>query len=191
MSPQAESAHLECKLSGWFGPWGKLRFGNVGDPGIRSGIRHTLSHRKEQEQLVMIVVPRYSLADITDYSALFVAGADGEKVLNEASALLINYMQVIGVSELNENNVEDAWLRIATHQAQLGTPMFGIHGQDLYMTRADVLRHVGLRTECANEPIERFWQYVKRRGPEGQEESPFVRANGGKSLLSHFGVSTP
>jgi len=35
------------------GPWGKLRFGNVADPGIRSGIRHTLSHRNEQEQLDM------------------------------------------------------------------------------------------------------------------------------------------
>jgi hypothetical protein len=135
-----------------------------------------------------VIFPRYNIAEVHDYPALFVPGTDGARVLNEATALLINYLPVIGVPELTKRNVEDAWLRIAAHQAQLGTPIDGTNGQRWYLTRVDVLRHIGLKTEGTEEPIERFWQYLSNRRPDSELDSPFVRANNGQCLLSLVGV---
>jgi len=134
------------------------------------------------------VIPRYSLLKVADYQALFVPDSEGERNLNEATALLINYLPVIGVPELTEDRAEDAWLRIAAHQAQLGTPVEGLKGERLYLTRLDVIRHVGLRTEGDNKSIESFWQYLSRRRPESELDLPFVCANNGHTLLSLFGV---
>lgn len=135
-----------------------------------------------------VVFPRYSLLEVANYQALFVPGGDGEWVLNGATALLINYLPVIGVPELTKDSTEDAWLRIAAHQAHFGTPIEGSNGERWYLTRLDVIRHVGLRTEGANKPIERFWQHLCHRRPGGELDSPFVCANNGHTLLSLFGV---
>ena len=135
-----------------------------------------------------VIFPRYTLAEVHGHQALFILGTDGARVLNEATILLINYLPVVGVTELNERNAEDAWLRIAAHQAQLGTPIDGTNGQRWYLTRVDVLRHIGLKTEGTDKPIERFWQYLSNRRPDSELDSPFVRANNGQSLLSLLGV---
>lgn len=136
-----------------------------------------------------LVIPRYSLAEIVNFASLFVKDDAAEIDLNEATALLINYMPVIGVSKITDSNADDAWLRIAAHQAQFGTPIDGTAGQPWYLTRADVIRHIGLITEAADEPIEHFWRYLIRRQPCSEADSPFMRANSGHSLLSLFQVS--
>jgi hypothetical protein len=137
-----------------------------------------------------VIYPRFDLANVADYRELYISDDSGSQVLNSATALLINYMPVIGVPELTANNAEDAWLRIAAHQAQLGTPIEGPTGEPLYLTREDVLRHAGLRTDGTREPIEAFWQYLCHRRPEAAQDSPFLRANGGHQLLVLFGVGS-
>lgn len=135
-----------------------------------------------------LIFPRYCLSKISNSQELFFLDKYGVSHLNEATALLINYLPVIGVPELNAENAEDAWLRIAAHQAHLGSLMVGSSGERWYLTRHDVLRHIGLETEGAHESIERFWAYLSRQRPGGDHDSPFVRVNGGRSLLSLVGI---
>ena len=136
------------------------------------------------------VIPKYSLAEVADWEALMVEGNGCGRQLNEATAALINYLPVIGIAQLSASNLDDAWLRIAAHQAQLGSFVVDpATGRSLYLTREDVARHIGLRAEGHDQTIEAFWSYLCRRGDEAKGNNlPFHVANGGESLLALSGV---
>ena len=66
------------------------------------------------------VIPKFSARNVADWKELFIKIDEEKMQLNEATAMIINYMAIIGISDIKRENVEDVWRRIAIHQAVFG-----------------------------------------------------------------------
>src|SRR6188768_2417067 len=104
--------------------------------------------------------PLWSMHDVKDWKQLYVAADGGVNELNFVTTLLINYTMVIGVSEITEDNVDDVACRVALLEAVCGTAL--LKGKKrIFITRDDVARHIGLRTESANIGLTEFWAKMR------------------------------
>lgn len=144
------------------------------------------------------VVPRYELGGIRDWRKLLNKETDGTYVLNNITAAVITYMPCVGVTELTTENGDEAWCRIAIYQALFGSMLNrldengkGDERRPVFLTRLDVLRHIGLETEGHRSSFQEFCATLPsdvKRAIEKREKSleylPSFVANGNRSLLS-------
>lgn len=138
-----------------------------------------------------VVIPKWTAHGVAEWDELLVATGDGQFELNEATAALLNYMPVIGITALTQETAGDAWCRIAIHQALFGTFIEDSkNSQPFFLTKSDVLRHIGVETEGTQQSFHEFCESLPRRA-QLQEESAslFFVANGKRSLLQVLGIS--
>ena len=136
-------------------------------------------------------IPKWIARDVSDWEDLLITLPDGGRDVNAATAAVINYMPLIGITTLSEENVHDAWCRIAIFQALLGSIVEDTEtGRSLFLTRTDVFRHIGMETEGYEQTFAEFCGgfdgYGKRDDIVGL---PSKVANGGKSLLEYLGIT--
>lgn len=136
-----------------------------------------------------IVLPKWRAHNVADWNDLLVDNGDGQVDLNEATATLLNYMPIIGITVLTRENAGDAWCRIAIHQALFGGFVHDPKtGQPYFLTQADVFRHIGVETEGTEQSFTDFCSSVHRRAQQQDESNlPSFIANGRRSLLQVIG----
>jgi hypothetical protein len=139
-----------------------------------------------------VIVPKYRAFGVSDWDQLYVKQVDGSESLNAATAAVINYLPIIGVPALTEETVDDAWRRIAIHEALFGALVVSQVGScevPGFVTRDDLVRHQGLETECIELSFLDYCARIQKRAisSESQETPAFV-ANASRSLLQICGV---
>lgn len=101
---------------------------------------------------------KYELLDIKDYETVCFAGDK----LNPITNTLIFYMMIIDLPAITEANVAEAYARIAMYE-RLTSHMTSNAPN---MTLADVVAHIGLKTNTSNasraEWLKRVKDWVKR-----------------------------
>lgn len=136
------------------------------------------------------VFPKWRAHDVADWNELLVDNGNGRVDLNEATAALLNYMPIIGITALTQENAGDAWCRIAIHQALFGSIVHNPKtGQPYFLTKSDVFRHIGVETEGSEQSFTDFCSSLHRRAQQQNEGNlPSFVANGRRSLLQLLGV---
>jgi len=107
---------------------------------------------------VTLIIPTFCAHQVADWSKLLVEISDGRKYLNIATATLINYMPIIGIIELTEANIDDAWVRIMLIENLFLKCIVDNNGRRVFLTKDDVARHVGLSTEGASLTFHEFYE---------------------------------
>ena len=111
---------------------------------------------------MFFVLPKWQAYNVEDWQSLIVETADGHKGINLATATLLNYMAIIGIDELTNKNLEDAWQRIAIHQAIFGSVTYDeLTTKPMFLTRTDVERHIGVEVEGNNITFQEFCSKIK------------------------------
>jgi hypothetical protein len=139
-----------------------------------------------------LIIPKWTAHDVRDWEELLVDLPDGGRDVNAATAAVINYMPVIGITTLTEENAHEAWCRVALFQALQGSIVEDTEtGQPLFLTRSDVFRHAGMRTEGDEKTFSEFCGVLDGYGKQEDIVGlPSDVANGGKSLLEYLGIAT-
>jgi hypothetical protein len=134
------------------------------------------------------VIPKWTAHDVADWEELLVRSSNGKLDLGPATVAVLNYMPFIGVPTLTKENAVDAWLRITLFESVHG-PLWrnvgevGYEGRPYFVTKGDVIRHIGLETEGSWMTFAQFYEMhcVGRSGADTHDTAAFI-ANGGKSL---------
>lgn len=136
-----------------------------------------------------IVLPKWRAHNVADWNDLLVDNGDGQVDLNEATAILLNYMPIIGITVLTRENAGDAWCRIAIYQALFGSFVHDPKtGQPYFLTQSDVFRHIGVETEGSEQSFADFCSGVHKRAQQQDASNlPSFIANGRRSLLQVIG----
>jgi hypothetical protein len=100
--------------------------------------------------------PRWLMHEVRDWQQLYVVNENGTKELNLVTTTLINYTILIGVSKITDDNVDDVSCRVALLESVNGT-VLRAGEKRIFITRDDVARHIGLRTESAEIELAEFW----------------------------------
>lgn len=107
--------------------------------------------------MAILVLPKWDCRNVKDWHELIVRTADGEEHLKGAIAVLLNYMPLIGVTTLTEENAGDCWRRIAIREALLGGMALADRtDRPMFLTRSDIERHIGAETEGAALSFQEF-----------------------------------
>ena len=114
------------------------------------------------------VIPKWTAHAVRDWDELLVKTDKGTTELNEATAVLLNYMPLIGITKLN--NADDAWRRIAIFQALFGCVISNKTKKlPMFITKSDVDRHIGIETEGKQLTFGEFCLDINTRKLEGDE----------------------
>jgi hypothetical protein len=117
--------------------------------------------------------------EIKDWQQLYIANENGTEELNLVTATLINYTMVIGVNKITDGNVDDVSCRIAL---LVNGSVLTAGEKQIFITRDDVARHIGLRTESEEIELANFW--TRMCNLNCQEHSRGLReANGNATAL--------
>lgn len=137
------------------------------------------------------VAPKWQAHGVADWQELLLPTSDGSRILNEATCAVLNYMPLVGVTELKADNAADAWCRIAIHEALFGTAVVDVqNGRPAFVTLQDVLRHIGLETEGTACTFGEFCAGVYCRALRSKApEAAGLVANEGRSLLEICGIA--
>jgi len=141
---------------------------------------------------MQIVIPKWWAHNVKDWESLWVKTDYGEDELNAATCALINYLAVVEVAEINDNNVEEVWRRIAVFQALFGSLYSDQENAPLFLTRTDVYRHIGIETEVKGISWESFCsRVIERKSADNETRLPCHLANGNRTFLYAVGVREP
>jgi hypothetical protein len=132
----------------------------------------------------IFTLPKWSAHDVSNWDELIIKYANGSTKLNDATQCLINFMPLIGITHLSNNNVFDAWIRIALIQATYGPLIVDRDENPVFLTPLDIQRHIGLETEGSSLSLDEFCKTQLPNTSRCRQEklSSFI-ANGNKSLL--------
>ena len=136
------------------------------------------------------VIPKWTAHKVRDWDGLIVETPKDGQDLNAATAMLLNYMAIIGVTELRQDNVDDAWRRIAIYQALFGS-LLSRKADELpvFFTRSDIERHIGVETEGKTLTFAEFCSDIGAMNLKANEETlPAFIANGRMTCLQAAGV---
>jgi hypothetical protein len=119
--------------------------------------------------------------EVKEWQQLYVADDNGTEELNSVTATLINYTLLIGVNKITDDNVDDVSCRIALLETVNGN-VLSAGEKRIFITRDDVARHIGLRTEAAEIELAEFWAQMCKMN--GQAHSAGLREiNGNATAL--------
>ncbi len=129
------------------------------------------------------IFPRWSAHAVEDWNRILVREPSGETQVNPVSAVIINYTRMIGIDEITPDNVDEVFMRVATLEAIRGT-ILSLGDHPLFITREDILMHVGLRAEADRKTLDEFWRFLMAETiPIG---TGHLEANGGVTALNAF-----
>ena len=136
------------------------------------------------------VIPKWQAHTVKNWQELLVENSEGKAELSLATAAIINYMPVIGITKITADNVEDAWRRTAILEALRGSLISNSETQKpLFLTKTDLERHVGIETEGTNMSFQQFCAQVASWSlSTDQKKLPSFIANGNATLLELSGV---
>jgi hypothetical protein len=136
------------------------------------------------------VIPKWNAFNVAAWEELLVVGAEGNRNLNPATAMIINYMPIIGITVLTKENAVDAWLRMTLLECIHGSflRMTGgpKDGHRYFVTKDDVERHIGLDTEGSSMTHSEFYARVCHGVSSSKIETSGTAAyiaNGQRTLL--------
>jgi hypothetical protein len=133
---------------------------------------------------MFFVLPKWQAYNVEDWQSLIVENADGHKGINFATATFLNYMAFIGIDKLTNENLEDAWHRIAIHQAIFGGFSYDNEAKPMFLTRTDVERHIGIEVEGNYITFQEFCSKIKSLKLDTPlSELPSYIANGNSTML--------
>jgi len=137
-----------------------------------------------------MVIPKWWADKVKDWESLWLKTDDGEDELNEATCALLNYLAIVEITEINEENVEEVWRRIAIYQALFGSLYSDQESNEpLFVTRSDVYRHIGIETEVKKITFESFCtKIISMRLAQQESRLPSFIANGNRTFLFAAGV---
>ena len=135
------------------------------------------------------VIPRWTSHGVADWEGLLVKSSDGKFDLSPATVAVLNYMPIIGIPTLAKHNAVDAWCRITLFELLYG-PLVrqageaGLKGRPYFVTKDDVIRHIGLETEGTCMHFAEFYEKhcLGASGIATNDTAAFI-ANGGRALL--------
>jgi hypothetical protein len=139
---------------------------------------------------MIAVIPKWSAGNVVAWEELLLVGEDGGRKLNPATAMIINYMPIIGITVLTKENAVDAWLRMTLLECINGSflRMTGgpRDGHRYFVTKDDVERHIGLETEGSSIAHSEFYDRVCHGVSSSKIETSATAAysaNGQRTLL--------
>jgi hypothetical protein len=137
-----------------------------------------------------VTFPKWSAHEVADWEGLLIREEGGEWSVNLATAAVINYMPIIGITELTSENAVDAYWRISLVQFIFGSYIEvkdgSGQGRPLFLTIDDIVRHVGLKTEGVTKTHTEFYNSVCRGVSAARIDSALSAAyvaNGNRALL--------
>ena len=142
----------------------------------------------DKENAMAFVIPKWWAHEVADWSDLLIKSKSGDNVLNEATAAVINYLPLVGITKLTRENADDAWRRIAIHQALFGSWLCDSSERPYFVTKHDVERHIGIETEGANSTFYEFCSRLDGTPIGDLEQLPSYVANDYKTLLEVVGL---
>jgi len=138
---------------------------------------------------MIAVIPKWNAFDVPAWEDLLVTGKEGSRKLNSATAMIINYMPIIGITVLTKEKAVNAWLRMklleCIHGSFLRMTGGPRDGQRYFVTKDDVERHIGLNTEGSSMTHSEFYDrvcIVSSSRIETSATAAYV-ANGQRTLL--------
>jgi hypothetical protein len=139
------------------------------------------------------VIPRWQAHNVSDWESLLVKNSDGKVELNPATVAILNYLAVIGISEITPENAVEIWCRITLLECVYG-PIIEKrggcdNGRPLFTTKDDVIRHIGIEVEGYDKSLAEFYEQVCRRVPANSidmSRTAAYSANGCQTLLEFF-----
>src|SRR5687768_7330218 len=124
----------------------------------------------DENAIMAFTIPKWVAHNVPSWNELLIDRGNGHTEINEATAAVINYMPVVGIPFLTSENAADAWRRIAIHQALFGSHVIDRQtGRPYFLTRSDVLRHIGLETEGVEQSFADFCASLPTRHQEESE----------------------
>jgi hypothetical protein len=131
-------------------------------------------------------IPKWNAHRVKEWDDLIVVTEEESRQLNAASVALLNYMPIIGITELEVDNIDDAWRRIAITQALYGSFVYedeGTYKKPLFFTKSDIERHIGAESEGKQLTFEEFCRNIEGRKylETNNEELPSFIANGNRA----------
>lgn len=137
-----------------------------------------------------LVIPKWRATNVARWEELLVQTPNGDFDLSPATVAILNYMPIIGITELSEENAIDALCRITLVECLFG-PVTATRDDSgrphlYFVTKDDVFRHVGLETEGEAQSHAEFFQFLLRRATSANIDmaatSAYI-ANGRMTLL--------
>ena len=114
----------------------------------------------------ILIIPKWQGNKIKNFDRLLTKNKDDVEVLNMATCALINYLPLIGFTEITEDNTQDVWIRVAIFQAIHGSLYFINHHDDrqpIFLTEEDINLHIGLETEGRSTSLIDFCEYYCKK----------------------------
>ncbi len=140
-----------------------------------------------------LVIPKWNAFDVENWQQLIAEGDNGDGGLNVVTTMIINYMPIIGVTKLTAENAIDAWCRIMLMEALFGSLIESPHRagekKNYFITKDDVLRHIGVKIEGRTLSFADFYDSVcaNAEGIDTDRTAQYI-ANNNQTLLRIAGV---
>lgn len=109
----------------------------------------------------------WSVEDVANYEEVcfLIAGPEdvgrgvkeGDKFLNGITRSLTFATIPVGISRITKANVNDFYSRLSAWEKLYGAACFK-DGEDYFITREDIAKHVGLSTNASSKTSNEFWR---------------------------------
>lgn len=106
----------------------------------------------------------FNVSKIKDYEDVTTAAFDinGRPQWNPVTNALVWWSIPIGIWEITKDNVDVYWKRLQLWQAVVG-PVLGNADGDIWLTRDDVVAHIGLSTNVIGKNDKEFMATVQKQ----------------------------
>lgn len=100
----------------------------------------------------------FDVSKVKDYKDVTTAAyeIEGRPQWNPVTNTLVWWTIPIGISSITEKNVDEFWSRLSMWQAVVG-PVLSTKDLDIWLTRDDVVAHIGLQTNASDKTKAQFY----------------------------------
>lgn len=110
----------------------------------------------------------FDVSKIKDFANVTTAAFDinGRPQWNPVTNTLVWWTIPLGMWEITEKNVDEFWQRLSLWQAVAG-PSLGNQDGDIWLTRDDVVAHIGLTTNATSKTKAEFYATCHKQLEQG------------------------
>lgn len=133
-----------------------------------------------------MTIPKWTAYKVKNFEQLYVRDESGRSVLNLATCALINYMPIVGITNITDVSKLDLWIRIATFQSINGSFYYFDKSKSkipIFLTQDDINRHIGLETEGTNLTFQEFCNKWLTKNLLDHSVTPSYCANMNRTML--------
>jgi hypothetical protein len=113
-----------------------------------------------------LVIPKWRAVKVARWEDLLVHTPSGGRELSAATIAILNYMPIIGITELTEVNAMDALCRITMIECLCGPLTISQDESGSthchFVTKDDITRHIGMQTEGVSRSHAEFFELMSR-----------------------------